>query len=236
MPYRRDEPLPTPRPKTGPGVRVHGGPPPEVLAERLDALQAAAKRSREERKVKARAWLEACSGLSLEELRRSTPARLWTVGMLYLGGYDAAAIARAVGYTREQSARNALQHPAVKRLIELVRAAQLERVMRGEFGVAAQAKAAAPTVMEHLAELAGGRKDRESGTRLGRAKRDADAIRAADLVLTTSGDKVVRSASYQIHVLEQLSDAELEAFSTRGEWPARLESIAGALPAPEVEP
>ena len=43
---------------------------------------------------------------------------------------------------------------------------------------------------------------------------------------------MVRSASYQIHVLEQLSDAELEAFSTRGEWPARLEGIVGALPAP----
>jgi hypothetical protein len=236
VPYRRNAPLETPRPprpKTGPGVTAHGGVAPEVLAARLAALQAASKRSQAERKAAAAAWLEACSGMPLEELRRSTPARLWTVGMLYLGGYDAAAIARAVGYTREQAARKALKHPAVVRLVELVRAAQLERVMRGEFGVAAQAKAAAPAVMEHLTELAGARKDRASGERLGRARRDADAIRAADLVLTTSGDKVVRSASYQIHVLEQLSDAELEAFSTRGEWPERLERITGALPAPD---
>jgi hypothetical protein len=219
--------------RMGDGVRNHMGTPPELLAERVAAMQAASKRGREEYKAKARAWLEACGGMSLEELRRSTPTRLWSVGMLYLGGYDVPAIARAIGYTREAGAKKALAHPAVVRLVELVRAAQLERVMRGEFGVAAQAKAAAPTVMEHLAELAGGRKDRASGERLGRARRDADAIRAADLVLTTSGDKVVRSASYQIHVLEQLTDAELEAFSTRGEWPERLERITGALPAPD---
>jgi len=219
---------------TGPGTRKHPGPPPDVLAERVAAMQAADKRTRAARNAKARAWLEACASMPMDELRRSIPARLWSVAMLYLGGYDAAAIARAIGYTREQAARNALKHPAVKRLIELVREAQVERVLRGEYGVAAQAKAAAPAVMEHVAELAGGRKDKTTGERVGRARRDADAIRAADLVLTTSGDKVVRSASYQIHVLEQLSDAELEAFSTRGEWPARLEGIVGALPAPEA--
>jgi len=87
--------------------------------------------------------------------------------------------------------------------------------------------------MEHMAELAGGRKDRASGERTGRAKRDADAIRAADLVLTTSGDKVTRTAHYHLHVLEQLSDAELEAFSARGEWPERLAGVAGVLPAPD---
>jgi hypothetical protein len=103
--------------------------------------------------------------------------------------------------------------------------------MRGEFGVAAQAKAAAPAVMEHVAELAGGRKDRATGVRVGRAKRDSDAIRAADLVLTTSGDKIARTAHLHLHVLEQLNDAELEAFSARGEWPERLAG-AGLLPGP----
>lgn len=222
--------------RMGEGMRRHLGAPPEVWAERVALMQAASKRSRAERKAKARAWLEACSGMSLEELRRSTPARLWSVGMLYLGGYDVASIARALGYTREASAKQALGHPAVKRLIELVRDAQVERVLRGEYGVAAQAKAAAPTVMEHLTELAGGRKDRATGSRVGRAKRDSDAIRAADLVLTTSGDKVARTAHLHLHVLEQLSDAELEAFSARGEWPARLEGVAGYLPGPEGEP
>jgi hypothetical protein len=217
--------------RTGPGTRANIGAPPEVLAERVAAMQAAMKRTRDERNARAKAWLEACSGMSLEELRRSTSARLWSVAMLYVGGYNADAIARAIGYTTTQAARNALKHPAVVRIVALIRDAQVERVLRGEYGVAAQAKAAAPAVMEHVAELAGGRKDRATGTRIGRAKRDADAIRAADLVLTTSGDKVTRSATMHLHVLEQLSDVELEAFSTTGAWPERFGAI-GLLPGP----
>jgi hypothetical protein len=219
--------------RTGIGTKVHAGMPPEVLAERVAALQAAAKRTHAERRAAAAAWLAACGAMSLEELRHSVPARLWTVAMLYLGGYNADAIARAIGYTTRQAAVKALAHPAVVRIVALVRDAQLERVRRGEYGVAAAAKAAAPAVMEHVAELAGGRKDRATGARVGRAKRDADAIRAADLVLTTSGDKVARTAHLHLHVLEQLSDAELEAYSTRGEWPERFQGVAGLLPGPE---
>ena len=219
--------------RTGPGTQAHKGAPPEVLAARVAAMLAADKRTRAARNAAAKAWLEACTTMSLEELRRSTSARLWSVAMLYLGGYHADAIARAIGYTTTQAARNALKHPAVQRIIALVRDAQVERVLRGEYGVMAQAKAAAPAVMEHVAELAGGRKDRASGERVGRAKRDADAIRAADLVLTTSGDKVERKAHLHLHVLEQLSDAELEAFSARGEWPERLAGVVGMLPGPE---
>jgi len=206
---------------------------PELMAERAAQMQAACKRTREERNRRAREWLEACTSMSLEELRRSTSARLWSVAMLYLGGYNADAIARAIGYTTTQAARKALKHPAVVRIIALVREAQLERIMRGDYGVAATAKAAAPAVMEHVAELAGGRKDRATGARVGRAKRDADAIRAADLLLTTSGDKVARTAHMHLHVLEQLSDSELEAFSARGEWPERLAGVVGMLPGPE---
>jgi len=219
--------------RTGPGVRAHPGPSPEVLAERVAVLQAAAKRSHAERKAAARAWLEGCSSMTLEALRRSTPARLWSVGMLHLGGYDTAAIARALGYTTQHAAMKALKHPAVVRIVALVREAQLERVLRGEYGVLATAKAAAPAVMEHVAELAGGVKDRASGERRGRAKRDADAIRAADLLLTTSGDKVERKAHLHLHVLEQLSDQELEAFSATGAWPERLAGVVGLLPGPE---
>jgi hypothetical protein len=217
--------------RTGPGVTRHPGPPPAVVAERLAAMAVARDGTRAARAAKARAWLEAVSGMSLEELKRSTPRRLWSVALFHLGGYDVGEIARTIGYASKQSAAQALRHPAVQRLIALVRDAQLERVLRGEYGVAAQAKAAAPAVMEHVAELAGGRKDRATGTRIGRAKRDADAIRAADLVLTTSGDKVTRTATMHLHVLEQLSDQELETFSTKGEWPERFGAI-GLLPGP----
>jgi len=227
--------MPTPArdQRTGPGTRAHPGPPPEVVAERLAHMRIAAKASRAARVAEQRAWLESVSGMTLEALRRSAPARLWSVAMLHLGGYDAVAIARAIGYSNPAAAFRALKHPAVQRIVALVRDAQVERVMRGEYGVIAQAKAAAPTVMEHVAELAGGVKDKQTGERRGRAKRDADAIRAADLVLTTSGDKVVRSATMHLHVLEQLSDQELEAFSARGEWPERLAGVVGMLPGPE---
>jgi hypothetical protein len=223
-------------PKVGPGTQAHAGPPPEVVAERLAYMRVRARATHAERLAEQRRWLEAVSGMTLEELRRSTPNRLWAAAMLHLGGYDATAIARAVGYTKPQTATAALRHPAVQRIVALVRDAQVERVLRGEYGVIAQAKAAAPTVMEHVAALAGGRKDRATGERVGRAKRDADAIRAADLVLTTSGDKVARTAHLHLHVLEQLSDAELEAFSARGEWPERLAGVAGLLPGPEGTP
>src|SRR5215813_877858 len=201
-------------PRTGePGTQLHRGAPPEVLAERVAAMQAARVRSYGERKAAARAWLAACTGMSLEALRHSTSARLWSVAMLSLGGYDAAAIARAIGYTTVQAAAKALKHPAVVRIIALVREAQLERVMRGEYGVAAAAKAAAPAVMEHVAELAGGRKDKATGARKGRARRDSDALRAAELTLTVSGDNIARKASVTFHIFEQMSDAELESLA-----------------------
>jgi len=215
--------------RTGAGTQAHAGAA-EARA-RLERARAVAAETRAARVAEQERWLASITDLSLDELRRTTPARFWTVAMLHLGGYDATAIARAVQYTSHAAAVRALRHPAVVRIVALVREAQLERVLRGEYGVMAAAKAAAPTVMEHVAELAGGRKDKATGARVGRAKRDADAIRAADLVLTTSGDKVLRSATVHLHVLEQLSDAELEAFSARGEWPERL-GAAGVLPAP----
>ena len=92
--------------------------------------------------------------------------------------------------------------------------------------MAAAAKAAAPAVMEHLAELAGGQKDRSTGERKGRAKRDSDAIRAGEVVLTVSGDKTERTAHLHVHVLEELSDHELETLAKDGLWPERYRGIA----------
>jgi hypothetical protein len=216
--------------RTGPGTKPHPGPSPAVVAERLAHMRVAAKASREERILEQRRWLESLSGMSLEALRKSTPARLWSVAMLHLGGYDQVAIARAIGYTNVSAAAKALKHPAVRRIVELVRDAQLERVMRGEYGVAATAKAAAPSVIEHVAELAGGVKDRATGVRVGRAKRDSDALRGAELLLTVSGDKVERKAILHAHIFEQMTDVELEALAARAEWPERFKGVAGYLP------
>src|SRR4029077_18878121 len=101
--------------RTGLGTQAHLGAPPEVLAERVAFMQASWKRTREERTAQEPAGLgagctlgrggavrrrvmEACSAMSLEELRGSTKARLWLVAMLYLGGNNADAIARAIGF------------------------------------------------------------------------------------------------------------------------------------------
>lgn len=216
--------------RTGPGTRVHVGPPPAVVAERLAQMRIASRATREERKAEQRRWLESLSGLSLDELRISTPNRLWSVAMLHLGGYDASSIARAIGYGDQRAAQKALKHPAVLRIIELVRAAQLERVLSGEYGVQAQAKAAAPAVMEHVTELAGGVKDKATGERRGRARRDSDALRAAELTLTVSGDKVERKAVLHAHIFAQMSEEELESLAVSGEWPERFRGVAGYLP------
>lgn len=212
-----------------------GGPSPAVAAERLRHAQVAAKASREERKAEQKRWLESITGLSLDELRLSTPTRLWSVAMLHLGGYDAEAIARCIGYGDGKRVFKVLKHPACRRIIELVREAQLERVMRGEYGVAAVAKAAAPAVIEHVAELAGGVKDRATGERRGRARRDSDALRGAELLLTVSGDKVERKQILHAHLFEQMSEPELEVLATTGEWPERFKGVAGYLPGPTRE-
>jgi len=218
--------------REGEGTKKNVGPPAAIVAERLAKMHVASRASREERKAEQRRWLESLSGMSLEELRKTAPARFWSVAMLHLGGYDSCSIARCIGYTNHAAAIKALRHPAVKRIVELVRAEQLERVMRGEYGVAAQAKAAAPAVMEHVAELAGGVKDKVTGERRGRARRDSDALRGAELLLTVSGDKVERKAVIHAHLFEQMSDAELEALAVRGEVPERLKGAAGLLVGP----
>jgi hypothetical protein len=222
--------MPAANQRTGPGTKANVGPSPAVVAERLAHMRVAARASVEERKAEQRRWLESLSGMPLEELRRSTPARLWSVAMLQLGGYDQVAIARAIGYTNVSAAAKALKHPAVQRIVELVRDAQLERVMRGEYGVAAVAKAAAPAVMEHVAELAGGVKDRATGERRGRARRDSDALRGAELLLTVSGDKVERKAVMHAVMFEQMTDVELENLAARAQWPERFKGVAGYLP------
>jgi hypothetical protein len=137
------------------------------------------------------------------------------------------------------------KHPVVERLVALIRSHQLALVLRGEFGVQSQARAAAPAIMQNLVELAGVAAPDAAGTRPGRATRDADSIRAGELVLDVGGYRVQRHAHQHLHmvVLEQMSDQELERFATDGTYPERLHEALGplgtftdrpALPAPAV--
>jgi hypothetical protein len=201
--------------------------PVEVLAARTLSLATLGPRGRAARRAQAHAELEALAGASLLELRRTLPGRYWILAMLALTGKSVREIAAMVGYAGPAPVLKALRHPAVVRLVEEVRAAQLEAITSGTYGVMAAAKAAAPAIAEHVAELAGGRKDQATGARVGRATRDSDAIRAADLVLTLSGDKIERQASLHLELLDGLTDSELELFSTRGAWPERLAGVGG---------
>jgi len=219
--------------RTGEGTRKNLGPPVAVVVERLAKMQRACRASREEKKAAARRWLESVPGMNLAELRTSTSTKYWTVAMLHLGGYDLRTIAGTIGWSNVARAARALKHPAVRRIIELIRAEQVDRILRGEYGVQAAAKAAAPAVMEHVAELAGGVKDKATGARIGRAKRDSDALRGAELLLTVSGDKVERKAVLHAHLFEQMSDDELERLAGAGEWPERFRGVAGYLPGGE---
>src|SRR5262245_33527582 len=196
--------------------------PLEVLASRTLSLATLGPQRRAERRRESVAELEALAGASLLELRRRLPSRFWIVAMLSLSGKSVREIAHLVGYAGPAPVHRALRNPAVERLVSEVRAAQLERVLQGSFGVAATAKAAAPEVMAHVAELAGGVRDTGTGERKGRARRDADALRAGELVLTVSGDKVQRTAAMHVHaLLEDFTDDELVALAERGEVPAR---------------
>jgi hypothetical protein len=188
--------------------------------------------AKEARVAEARALGEELSGLTLDALRERISTRYWMAAVYSVGGYTAVEIARVLGYAKVDGAMRVLKHPVVVRVIGLLREAQMARVLSGEFGVAAQAKAAAPAVMEHVTELAGAKKAAD-GSRAGRAKRDADAIRAAELTLTVSGHKVERTAHIHMHVLEEMSEAELEALAADGQWPERYRGVAGLVPGPE---
>src|SRR4029453_13595173 len=85
--------------RTGPGARYqnHPGPPPEGGAERLGKMPARGAGTRAGGGAAHRTWLEATAGMGMEELRRTTPTRFWTVAMMHCGGADLPTIARAVG-------------------------------------------------------------------------------------------------------------------------------------------
>src|SRR5262249_53531640 len=173
---------------------------------------------------------EALAGASLDDLRRKLPTRYWVLGVLSLMGKSTREIAALGGYAGSAPVVRVLRHPAGIRLFEQVRRAQLERVLSGTYGVQATAKAAATEVMAHVAELAGGVKDKATGERKGRARRDADALRAAELTLTVSGGKVAGTATRHVYtMLEEFSDSELEALAERGE---RLKGAAMSRTAP----
>jgi hypothetical protein len=187
-------------------------PSPAVVGQRLlrprPAGFAQMQRGRREWQARRQATLAAETAALLEaplaELVTRVKTRTWTAITMHLLGATLAEIAAAVGFTQPRTALTLLRRPESQRLITLIRQAQLQKILEGEYGVMATAKAAAPRIMAQVAALAGGVPGPDGGPR-GRAKRDADTIRAADLALTIAGHKVERQAHLHVHLLEEMS-------------------------------
>src|SRR4029450_1109868 len=119
----------------------------------------------------------------------------------------------------------------VAHLVDRIKQEQLRLALHGEWGVRNAARAAAPGIMRNLIERGGAAAPDPAGTRAGRAKRDADSIRAGEVVLDIAGHRVQRSEHVHYHLLEQLTEGELETLAESGTWPERF---ATALAAPDA--
>ena len=198
--------------RTGPGFRRHRNYTPEEIAGRLERLRLATKAARE-RRAQARAQVRQEFGLDA-----SLSARWWEVILLHLSGFQPPEIARMLGYSVPDVVRRILRRPEVAGLLEKVRTAQLERIIAGDFGVRAQAKAAAPKAMEKIAQLATD------------ATKDADKIKAGQTVLQVAGEMMQRHEHQHAHrLVKDMTDEELEALSARGVWPARYQTLVAKL-------
>jgi hypothetical protein len=208
-------------------------PSPAVLAERLEHLQRGHRRWRAERATAKAALNALYQELPAEELFQRIPAKLAGAVSLHLAGWNYPAIAEAIGYSGRPSSATTvmklLQRPESKKLIRDIRQRQFDRLVAGEFGVTAAARAAAPRIMAEVAALAGGVPGPD-GAPQGKAPRPADRIKAADLAFQIGGYKVQRREVTYHHVLDSLNDDELERLAVDGQWPARLAELSALLP------
>ena len=218
----------------------------EVMAKKVAAMTLGRAAAYRERLEAQKALLERLTDMPLEELSRHVNGRQWMAAVFAASGATEPEIARALGLRGGKvSAHRLVKHPVVVRIVQLIRDEQLARVLHGKFGVQSQARAAAPAIMQNLTELAGGAAPDAQGQRPGRARRDADSIRAGELVLDVGGYRVQRHQHEHIHqvLMEQMTDAELEHLADTAEWPERFQDAVGgvakftsppALPAPTV--
>jgi hypothetical protein len=202
---------------------------PELVARKLAAMSLGRREAREARLQEEAKLLSEVTALGLEELRRHATTRQWLCAMGECSGATEPELGRLLGLKGGAvSVHRIRKHPVVRRLVQLIQDHQLQLVLKGEFGAQATARAAAPEVVSHLSELAGAQRERD-GSRRGRAARDRDAIAAGQVVLDVAGVRVQRHQHQHVHMvfLEQMTDAELDAFATDGTCPERLQGALG---------
>src|SRR5262245_44162362 len=212
---------------------------PEATAGKVARMALARAAAHEERLVAQAKLLTEYTAMDLDELRRPATTRQWLAACMEASGATGPEIGRMLGLKGGKvSAHRLKQHPIVRRLVQLIQDHQLALVLRGEYGAINQARAAATGIVQNLTELAGATAPDATGTRAGRAKRDADSIRAGEVVLNVAG--LQRQQHYHVHevLFAQMDDGELETFANTGAWPDRLAEAAPpgggftALPAP----
>jgi hypothetical protein len=210
---------------------THALPNPAVIAERIAALGRRRAVVNAERRAQQRALVEGLAGMDLEALRRHIPTKQW---LLAVGVASGATLPELCGLARlkhPSSALRASRHPVVAHLVDRIKQEQLRLALNGEWGVRNAARTAAPGIMRNLIELGGAAAPDEAGMRPGRARRDADSIRAGEVVLDIAGHRVQRQEHVHYHLLEQLTEGELETLAESGQWPDRF---ATALAAPDA--
>jgi len=172
------------------------------------------------------------------ELRTKVKARYFEIAMMHLAGYTNAQIKASFGYKDKKAIGLILKKPEVASLVEKVRVAQVQALVKGEYGVRAAAQAAAPQVMEQVIRRAGGVVDPETKTPRGVAARDSDQLRAAKMVLDVSGHSDVTHRHTHLHghaLLDRMTHAELAQFAETGQLPERLGGAIDVTPGPEKE-
>jgi hypothetical protein len=189
---------------------------PEGVARNLEQLRRGHRRWRERQRALPAAVAEL---KDLAQLRGALRNRHFEVALYDLGGFSLRQIAEAMGYADHKAVQRVLRRPDVTALIQRVREAQLERVIAGDFGVRAQAKASAPKVMKQIAALGEGA-----------AVKDADKIAAGKVVLQVAGELVDQRVTHHFqHVIAGMTIEELRTLRARGEWPARYREIMDKL-------
>jgi DNA-binding CsgD family transcriptional regulator len=132
--------------------------------------------------------------------------------LLHLAGHTDEEIAKQVGLAnRDVVSRIRRGHPCQKELDRIIMA-QRERIIAGEFGVQAQAKAASPKAMKVVTDQLG-----DPNVKPG------DQRKAAELTLKMAGELMTKTVhEHVLTLIRGLSDEELREVQAHRRWPTRI--------------
>lgn len=218
-----------PEPMDVRGRRIQGGPlPPEEaerLVERLRKSREYLQRGTAEsirRAKESKALLEDAPLKNLNRWRRAE----YEVVIRYLAYPDLnlKELASLLGYQNWRSVQQLLKKPYVQKMIGEIRAAQVERVIKGDFGAQALLKQsqvkAAQKVVDTIDDPAAGPKTN---------------LAAAESVLDRTGlGKQSAVEHHHVHeILRHFTSEELAAYGNRGIVPDRFKQVFAQLEGPK---